>query len=90
MLVSNWKENFEGFGVWTATNCVTTDIPHSPKIVESSSGTFGTFGGFGEILNMGESFEKFEDAAKFLESIFTWEVELNGHTLTLTGDNVNG
>ncbi len=89
MLISNWKENFKGFGSWTATNCITADIPHSPKIVETN-GSFGTFGGFGEILNMGEAFETFEEAAKFMESIFTWEVELNGRTLTLTGDNVNG
>ena len=87
MLVSDWKENFEGFGVWTATNCV-TEGPNAPKIVEASSGDFGTFGLFGEALNAGEQFKTFEDAAKFLESIFTWSVELNGHTLTLTGDSV--
>jgi len=88
MLISNWKENTKGFGVWTATNCI-TEGPDAPKIVEASSGTFGTFGLFGEIMNMGESFETFEDAAKFLESIFSWTVMLNGHTLTLTGDNVS-
>ena len=88
MLVSKWKENFKDFGVWTATNC-NSPGGAPPKIVEASSGTFGTFGLFGEILNMGESFETFEDAAKFLESIFSWTVMLNGHTLTLTGDNVN-
>jgi len=87
MLVSDWKENFEGFGVWTATNCA-TEGPHAPKIVESSSGTFGTFGVFGESLNMGESFKSFETAAEFLESVLTWTVMLNGHSLTLTGDSV--
>ena len=87
MLVSNWKENTEGFGVWTATNCV-TEGPKLPTIIEASTGGFGTFGLCGEILNCGEAFDTFEDAAKFLESMFTWSVMLNGHDISLSGDNV--
>ena len=76
MLVSEWKENFKDFGVWTATNCITKG-PDAPKIVEASSGTFGTFGLFGEIMNMGESFETFEEAAKWMETVFTFEVKFD-------------
>ena len=76
MLVSEWKENFEGFGVWSATNCLTEGI-HPPKIaaLEAGSKGFGVFGTFGDNLNCGESFETFEEAAKWMETVFTFEVK---------------
>ena len=86
MLISEWKENFKGSGVWSATNCI-TEGPDVPKIVEGNNGCI-VFGLCGETLNCGEAFETFEGAARFLESIFVWTVFLNGHALTLSGDNV--
>ena len=95
MLISNWKENFKGTGVWEATNCISGNISQSPKLVGDAPDGWGhktsftAFGGFGEIMNMGEAFETCEEAAEFMEACFTWEVELNGRSLTLTGDRVN-
>jgi hypothetical protein len=86
MLISEWKDGF-GHGVWTAMNCVPT--PHRncgskpPKIVGVGAGRnhqFGDASGFiafgtdGAVMNMGEVFNTFEDAAKFLESVFVWRV----------------
>jgi hypothetical protein len=71
-LVSEWKDNFNS-GVWTATNCVSPG--HSPKIVGGDGiDGFITFANDGAVMNMGEAFEPFEDAAKFLESVFVWEI----------------
>jgi hypothetical protein len=35
------------------------------------------FGAFGEILNMGDTFETFDDAAKWMETVFTFEVKFD-------------
>ena len=76
MLVSEWKDEF-GHGVWTATNCVSGGS-HPPKIVGGMGvDGFIAFATDGAIMNMGEAFDTFEDAAKFLESVFTWEVKLS-------------
>ena len=32
----------------------------------------------GSVMNMGEEFATFEDAAMFLETVFSWEVKING------------
>jgi len=77
MLVSEWKDEF-GFGVSAATNCLTKGTV-APKIVSLKPDTgFCVFGAFGEILNMGEPFETFEEAAKWCETVFSWEVKFNG------------
>ena len=74
MLVSEWKDEFD-FGVSAATNCSTEGIV-APKIVSLKPDTgFCVFGAFGEILNMGEPFETFEEAAKWMETVFTFTIE---------------
>jgi hypothetical protein len=77
MLVSKWKDEFN-FGVSAATNCLTKGTC-APKIVslEDFTSGFCVFGAFGEILNMGESFETFEEAAKWMETVFTFEVKFD-------------
>ena len=72
MLISEWKDEFNT-GVWRATNCVSPGKP--PSIVGGLVG-FIAFGTDGAIMNMGEAFDTFEDAAKWLESVFTWNVKL--------------
>ena len=76
MLVSKWKENFKGTGVWTATNCISKW--GNPKIVVNAGDneTSHVFGPLGDILNCGDAFETFEEAAKFLESTFTFTVTI--------------
>jgi hypothetical protein len=73
MLVSKWKDKF-GHGVCTATNC--TSPGRAPQIVGGGAIVgFIAFATDGAVMNMGEAFDTFEDAAKFLESVFTWEVK---------------
>jgi hypothetical protein len=75
-LVSKWKDEFN-FGVSAATNC-TTKGTCAPKIVSLKPDTgFCVFGAFGEILNMGDTFETFEEAAKWMETVFTFEVKFD-------------
>jgi hypothetical protein len=75
-LVSKWKDEFN-FGVSAATNC-TTKGTCAPKIVSLKPDTgFCVFGAFGEILNMGDTFETFDDAAKWMETVFTFEVKFD-------------
>ena len=77
MLVSKWKDEFN-FGVSAATNCLTKGTC-APKIVSLKPDTgFCVFGAFGEILNMGDTFETFEEAAMWMETVFSWEVKFNG------------
>jgi len=76
MLVSKWKDEFN-FGVSAATNCLTKGTC-APKIVSLKPDTgFCVFGAFGEILNMGDTFETFDDAAKWMETVFTFEVKFD-------------
>ena len=80
MLISEWKDEFNT-GVWRATNCVSPGKPPSivvaraPKKLGGITG-FITFGTDGAIINCGDAFDTFEDAAKWLESVFTWNVKL--------------
>jgi hypothetical protein len=86
MLVSKWKENFEGTGVWSATNCLPMKNWNSttvPKIVVEGGDLAPAtlkgatvFGAFGEVLNCGEPFESFEEAARWMETVFTFEVKI--------------
>ena len=80
MVVSEWKENFKDFGVWTATNC--NSPGGAPKIVgggrNARDAGFHAFATDGSVMNMGEEFATFEDAAMFLETVFSWEVKING------------
>ena len=80
MLVSEWKEGFKGFGIWTATNCIDVGLKAPPKIaaIEAGSKGFLVIGTFGDIINCGESFETFEEAAKWMETVFTFEVKTSG------------
>tara|TARA_B100000745_G_scaffold252434_1_gene174630 strand:- start:179 stop:436 length:258 start_codon:yes stop_codon:yes gene_type:complete len=85
MLISKWKENFEGTGVWSATNCLTMIGNTVPKIIveggdlaPASLKGATVFGAFGEVLNCGEPFESFEEAARWMETVFTFEVKING------------
>ena len=76
MLISKWKDEFN-FGVSAATNCLTKGTC-APKIVSLKPDTgFCVFGAFGEILNMGDTFETFDDAAKWMETVFTFEVKFD-------------
>ena len=76
MLVSKWKDEFD-FGVSSATNCLTKGTC-APKIVSLKPDTgFCVFGAFGEILNVGEPFDTFEEAAKWMETVFTFEVKFD-------------
>ena len=71
-LVSEWKDNFNS-GVWTATNCVSPG--HSPKIVGGDGiDGFFVFATDGAVINCGEPFDTFEDAGRFLETVFTWRI----------------
>jgi hypothetical protein len=75
MLVSEWKDEFDT-GVWTAMNC--TSPGRAPQIVGGKGITgFLVFATDGAIINCGDAFKTFEDAAKWLESVFTWEVKLS-------------
>ena len=75
MLISEWKDEFDT-GVWRATNCVSPGS-HPPTIVGGEGVTgFITFGTDGAIINCGDAFDTFEDAAKWLESVFTWNMKV--------------
>ena len=75
MLISKWKDEFN-FGVSAATNCLTKGTC-APKIVSLKPDTgFCVFGVEGEILNVGEPFETFEAAALWMETVFTWTVNI--------------
>ena len=58
-----------------ATNCNSSG--RAPKIVGRDAG-FHAFATDGSVMNMGEEFATFEDAAMFLETVFSWEVKING------------
>ena len=69
-LVSKWKDEFN-FGVSAATNC-TTKGTCAPKILSLKPDTgFCVFGAFGDVLNMGDTFETFEEAAMWMETVFS-------------------
>ena len=70
MLVSKWVESKFTKGIWSSENCVEGKV----KIIEGDH--FNIFDPNGMSLDVGVAFPTFEDAAKRLESIFTWEVKL--------------
>ena len=71
MLVSKWVESEFTKGIWRSENCVEGTV----KIVEGQEG-FIIFDPNGMVLDVAIPEATLEDAARRLETIFTWEVKL--------------
>jgi hypothetical protein len=79
MLISKWVESKLSKGVWSSENCVegTVMIIGRQESFFFEGDHFSIFDPNGMSLDVGMAFPTFEDAAKRLESIFTWEFKLS-------------